>query len=60
MSTRALLGCLVLAAAASLFLWDTVWLYPFRLLVTLMHESGHALTAWALGAHVGSVTISPA
>lgn len=60
MSTRALLACLVLAAAASLFLWQTVYLYPFRLLVTLMHESGHALTAWALGAHVSSVTISPA
>lgn len=60
MSTRALLACLVLAAAASLFLWQTVWLYPFRLLVTLMHESGHAVTAWALGATVSSVTISPA
>jgi hypothetical protein len=60
MTTRALLACLVLATVASLFLWQTVWLYPFRLLVTLMHESGHALTAWALGAHVSSVTISPA
>jgi hypothetical protein len=59
MSTRALLACLVLAAAASLFLWQTVWLYPFRLLVTLMHESGHAVAAWALGATVSSVTISP-
>ncbi|WNG13986.1 M50 family metallopeptidase [Cystobacter fuscus] len=60
LSTRALLACLVLAAAASVFLWQTVWLYPLRLLVTLMHESGHALTAWALGSHVSSVTISPA
>ena len=60
MSTRALLACLALAAVASVFLWQTVWLYPFRLLVTLMHESGHALTAWALGSHVSSVTISPA
>lgn len=59
MSTRALLACLVLAAAASLFLWQTMWLYPFRLLVTLMHESGHAVAARALGATVGSVTISP-
>ncbi|ATB30654.1 M50 family metallopeptidase [Melittangium boletus] len=59
MSSRALVACLVLAAVASVFLWQTVWLYPFRLLVTLMHESGHALTAWALGAQVLSVTISP-
>jgi hypothetical protein len=59
LSTRALVACLVLAAAVSLFLWQTVWLYPLRLLVTLMHESGHALTAWAVGAHVSSVTVSP-
>lgn len=59
MSTRALLACLGLAAAVSLFLWHTVWLYPFRLLVTLMHESGHALAAWAVGSQVLSVTISP-
>jgi hypothetical protein len=59
MSTQALLACLVLAAVASLFLWQTVWLYPFRLLVTLMHESGHALSAWAVGSTVSSVTISP-
>jgi len=59
MSSRALVACLVLAAVASVFLWQTVWLYPFRLLVTLMHESGHALTAWVLGGHVHSVTISP-
>lgn len=59
LSTRALVACLVLATAVSVFLWQTVWLYPLRLLVTLMHESGHAITAWALGSHVLSVTISP-
>lgn len=59
MSNRALLACLALAAGVSVFLWHTVWLYPFRLLVTLMHESGHALMAWAVGASVESVTISP-
>jgi hypothetical protein len=59
MTNRTLLVCLALAAGASLFLWHTVWLYPFRLLVTLMHESGHALMAWAVGASVKSVTISP-
>ena len=60
MSTRALLACLALATLTSVFLWQSVWLYPFRLLVTLMHESGHALTAWILGSQVGAVTISPA
>jgi hypothetical protein len=60
MSPQALLACLALAVGVSVFLWHTVWLYPFRLLVTLMHESGHALAAWAVGAEVLSVTISPA
>ncbi|MBM7119400.1 M50 family metallopeptidase [Archangium primigenium] len=60
MSTRALVACLVLAGVVSVFLWQSPWLYPFRLLVTLMHESGHAITGWALGMSVTSVTISPA
>lgn len=59
MSTRALLLCLGLAAAASLFLWETIVFYPFRLLVTLMHESGHALMVKLVGGTVLSVTISP-
>lgn len=59
LSTPLLLGTLVVAAAVSVFLWDTVWVYPFRLLVTLMHETGHAVAAKLVGGDVVSVTISP-
>lgn len=59
MSTRALLLTVLAAAAVSVFLWDTVFIYPFRLLVTLMHESGHAIAAKLVGGEVLSVTISP-
>lgn len=59
MSTRALLLSLALAAVVSAFFWHTLPIYPFRLLVTLMHESGHALMAKVVGGRVESLTISP-
>lgn len=59
MTTRALLLCLAGAAFVSFFLWDTIAVYPFRLLVTLMHETGHAVMANLVGGSVESVTISP-
>lgn len=59
MTTRALVLSLALAAAISLFFWNTLAIYPFRLLVTLMHESGHAMMAKLVGGEVVSVTISP-
>ena len=34
---------LVALAAAGLWLWDVPWLAPLRLLVVLVHETGHAL-----------------
>ncbi len=59
MSTRALLVSIALAAVISVFFWHTLPVYPFRLLVTLLHESSHALMAKLLGGKVVSVTISP-
>lgn len=59
MTTRALVLALAAAAAISVFFWDSLAIYPFRLLVTLMHESGHALMAKVVGGDVVSVTISP-
>lgn len=59
MSTRALLVSIGLAAVVSLFFWHTLPVYPFRLIVTLLHESGHALMAKAVGGKVVSLTISP-
>jgi hypothetical protein len=59
MSRTTLLLCVLAAAGVSLFAWDTLPLYPFRLLVTLMHESGHAVATKLVGGDVTSVTISP-
>lgn len=45
-------------ALASILLWSTPVLLPLRLLVTLVHEAGHATVAMLLGASVQSVTIN--
>ena len=37
-----LLFALAAAALAGILFWNTWPLYPFKLLVVLMHESGHA------------------
>jgi hypothetical protein len=51
------------AAAVSLAVSLTPWgpwlLYPFKLVTTWVHESGHALAAVLVGGHVSSITIAP-
>ena len=44
---------------ACLLLWTSAPMLPLRLLVTLVHEAGHAVAAMAVGASVQSVTINP-
>jgi len=46
-------------ALGSLAVWTTPPMLPLRLLVTLVHEAGHALMAMLLGGTVQSVTINP-
>src|SRR5579883_3155868 len=52
---------LALATLATLVLWwapySNVILYPIRLFVTFVHESGHALMAIATGGSVESLTV---
>jgi hypothetical protein len=54
---------LLIATVVTLALWFVPYsnylLYPLRLFVTFVHESGHALTALASGGSVASVTIHP-
>lgn len=59
MSRGALLLLVGGALIVALFLWGTPALYPMRLLVTLMHETGHAVMARLAGGTVESVSISP-
>jgi hypothetical protein len=49
----------VVVGLACLLLWRSAPMLPLRLLVTLVHEAGHATVAMLLGASVQSVTINP-
>lgn len=50
---------LAAAAAFGVFFWDASFLYPLKLLTVLIHECGHALAAWALGARDIRLVIDP-
>ncbi len=56
-------GWLWAAVAVSLVVsltpWGPLLLYPFKLVTTWVHESGHALAAVLVGGHVTSITIAP-
>ena len=54
-----LLFALAAAALAGIFFWNTWPLYPFKLLVVLMHESGHAAATLLVGGSVDAIRISP-
>lgn len=45
------------AAGVSYAFWWSPLLYPFKLLVTLFHESGHALATYLVGGHVSRIEI---
>lgn len=49
----------VAAVAAGLYLWDTPFVYPLKLLVVFMHECGHALATVAVGGSVEKIVIDP-
>ena len=53
---------LLAATVISIVLWFIPYaeylVYPFRLFVTLIHESGHALVAFLTGGSVQSLTIA--
>ena len=56
---RELTITVAVVAVACFLLWTSPVMLPLRLLVTLVHEAGHALTAMLVGASVQSVTINP-
>lgn len=56
---KRLVGGLALTALVVTVLWPTPVLLPLRLLVTFVHEAGHALAANLVGGDVVSLTINP-
>lgn len=54
-------GFLVLCGIylALAFLWDTVWVYPLKLLVVLLHEASHGLAAIATGGRIEAIRVFP-
>ena len=54
-ATRLLL--LSALVVAGLWFWNTPWLAPLRLLVVLVHETGHALATLAFGGRVERVIV---
>jgi Peptidase M50B-like len=56
---RKLLVAFAVSAAIGILLWDNPAVYPFKLLVVLMHESGHAAATLLVSGHVQSISVSP-
>jgi len=56
---RKLLFAMAASAALGIFLWRNPALYPFKLLVVLMHESGHAIATLLVGGSVESIRVDP-
>ena len=54
-----LIAALATSAVCGILFWQTWPLYPFKLLVVLMHESGHAVATHLIGGSVDWITISP-
>lgn len=54
-----LLFALAAAALLGVFFWSSPVLYPFKLLVVLMHESSHAAATLLVGGSVEQIRISP-
>jgi len=52
----ALLAVIYLGLA---FLWNSVWVYPLKLFVVLLHESSHGLAALATGGRIVEIRVFP-
>lgn len=53
------LGLFVLVVLASIALWRTPLLYPLKIFVVFIHETGHALTAVLTGGQVLTMVVTP-
>src|SRR3954468_19425342 len=52
------LAILVVCLAVGLFLWDSPVLWPLKVLVVMIHESGHAVASLLVGGSVQHISVS--
>ena len=52
-------GFLILWLASLFFLWDSILLYPLKLLTVFFHESSHALATVLTGGQVLELVVTP-
>lgn len=52
-------AALVAMGLLLLFFWDSVALWPLKIVVVLFHELGHAVAAWVTGGEVVDIGLSP-
>lgn len=50
-----ILLCAIYLALA--FLWNTVWVYPLKMFVVLLHEASHGLAALATGGRIDRIEV---
>ncbi len=55
----ALTGLLLLFAISVLF-WDTIYLYPIKIFVVILHEISHGMAAVLTGGHIDRIEINAA
>lgn len=48
----------MVALGLGVFFWDSPLLLPLKLLVVMMHESGHAIATWIVGGSVERLTVA--
>jgi hypothetical protein len=41
------------------FLWNTIWVYPLKLFVVLLHEASHGLAALVTGGRIDEILVFP-
>lgn len=58
LSHRRLAALLVILALA-LWQWEAPWLFPLKVLMTLIHEFGHGLAALLTGGSIDRITVEP-
>lgn len=51
-------AALVFCLAVGIFFWDSPVLWPLKMLVVMIHETGHALAALLVGGEVSRVTLA--